>query len=191
MKYSSREIGWPRILVLGLVILVGGCATQAPPGSGMRDQLQDYRIANVEVSFFDEVDLGSIFGTTIPRIDLETDEEFADRVAEAMESSIIEDVGSSLPGQQPVDLRVRIETMEIASGVGRALFASSSELTGVVALVEPSTDRTVAETVITAREEAMGGNLGALVNAAVAVTTSRVDNIVEEFSLEIKAWLEG
>ena len=189
MKSPSGKARTRRTLVLSLAILAAGCAHAGV--SGVHEQLMDYRIASVEVSFYDEVDLGSIFGVAIPRLDLETDEEFAERVAGTLEATLQEQLKDSLPGQRPIDLRVRIETMQISSGVGRALLGSSSELTGSVALVEPATDETVAGTVITAREKAMGGNIGVLVNMAVAATSSRVDKIVERFSGEIEKWLEN
>ena len=194
--------------VLLTSLTLAGCSARAPY-VGARETVAGYQVRDVSVTLEIEVEDG--WGW-LPRLDLEDDDAFNQRVAGSLEEILEQQVESSLPGTTPADILIVLDRITIASGVARTLgvgaaLPSDSELGGTVQVVDASSGLVVAATRIAAETSSQDGfNLPGLragsfsISSAVASLISRavksalsdeVQTIVQRFGERLKLWLEN
>ena len=189
MKTAIYYRNWRRLGVLLMAVFFAGCATSKL--SGVNDLLREYHVKDIRVSFADKVDMG-----VFERLDNEEDKDFVERVGASIEKTVHESIMSSLDGPKPANIVITLTEVDIASGVGRALTSHDSSITGIVEILDANSSAVLAERVIKGQDSSvhMGGNVGVLIsiisNVADAATTDRVAEVVNDFSIKLRDWIE-
>ena len=163
------------------------CAARSAPYVGARDQVREYRLNDVRVSFADEIDMG-----VFRRADGEDDAAFVRRVAGSIEDSIRIQIRSSLTGLSPADISVTLDRVTVASGLGRAT-GGDSQVGGMVEVIDVSSSTVVARNHITGLDRANDSWIpfvSGIRNVVSAARDDEVESVTERFVASLKFWLE-
>ena len=177
------------VLSLSGVLLAGCLATGKV---GVKEQVRGHSLGKVEVI----IEEGAFTGL-FERVDDLDDEEFASHFKERLESAMTRTLVASFPGGSPVQVLVHVNEMNIASGAGRALLGKQSYVGARVQIVDPSTQRTIAEKHFREQEKdvSFSGNIGILVeitkNVIDAGTNDMVEDAAQEFADRVRVWLDN
>jgi len=186
---KTKYMHWHHVGVLLMAVFLVGCATSQL--SGVNHLLQEHHIKDVRVSFADKVDLG-----VFERMDNEEDKDFVERVGASLEKTVHASIRSSLGGTKPAHIVITLTEVDIASGVGRALGGHDSSITGIVKIIDANSSNILAERVIKGKDRStpIGGNIGSLISLVSdivdAATTDRVAEVVSDFSIKLRDWIE-